>query len=89
MSVPVITSNADLEKAVRELLEYNWSDEARNFEEHQDETDCHIFVTMVALANWFDGTETSPEECIRSGNACLCGAPIEPNATNCGECAAS
>ena len=57
----VIKSTTDLEAALRVLLDYNWKDELEDFKDHEDETDCHIFVTMVALDNFINNTNHTPE----------------------------
>ncbi|MBI4001404.1 MAG: hypothetical protein HY348_06445 [Nitrospira defluvii] len=50
-----ITSNAELVKAIRELVNYNWADERRDFIAHPKEKRTHIFVTIQALNEWAKG----------------------------------
>lgn len=52
---------------LRKLIDYNWSDERRDFEiNHHDDGDTHIFRTLVALDNWVEGTDHTPESYLRS-----------------------
>ena len=54
--------NEDGIEALNALLKYNWADERDDFLAHEGERDCHIFTSMVQLANLIDQTNYTPEE---------------------------
>jgi hypothetical protein len=54
-----VTLNATQIKALELLIDYNWKDELRDYEEHfPEEIDGHIFTHMVMLDNLIHGTTT-------------------------------
>lgn len=61
-TIRTIKSSTDVEAAIRALVEYNWKDELRDFEEnHRDDCGSHIFRVMVALDNWIAGSSHTAE----------------------------
>ena len=61
METKTVVLDEDGIEHLRKLIDYNWQDELRDFEEHEGEKDCHIFVTLVALDNLVEGTSCEPE----------------------------
>lgn len=62
-----------LRRELRKLVEYNWHDELDDFEqEGQQQPDGgkdHIFVSLVALGNWLDGTTITVEDYVATERA--------------------
>lgn len=74
-----IKSSTDLEAAIRSLIDYNWKDELRDFEEHvHDDDGTHVFRTLVSLDNWVQDSDHTPESYIKDEPAtdCNCGEPL-------------
>lgn len=52
-----------LAHALRRIIDYNWNDELRDFEQyHKTDNGTHIFRVLVELDNWESGSTVKPEE---------------------------
>ncbi len=65
MSTRAVVLDEDGIEHLKALIAYNWTDERDDFEEHDGEKDCHIFVSIVALDNLVNGTDYKPEDHFR------------------------
>lgn len=48
-------ADAGILEDIRALVDYNWQDEQRDFEEHHDDDDeqaSHVFNTLVRIDTW-------------------------------------
>ena len=55
-------------KALKEVIQYNWADERRDFE--QNPCINHFFEHLVVLDNLVSGTNYTAEAWIENGPAC-------------------
>jgi hypothetical protein len=39
-------------EAVQRIVDYNWDDEARDYEEHREDGEAHIFSDLSLVRNW-------------------------------------
>lgn len=51
-----------LRAALRKVLDYNWVDEREDYRDHEEDGDVHIFVHLVALDNFLQGTTKTPSQ---------------------------
>lgn len=47
-----ISTNAQLNAAIRKVVDYNWNAERKDFEENPLDGDAHIFTVLQALDEW-------------------------------------
>lgn len=57
-----------LKARVNYIVEYNWGDELEDYESNPDPG--HIFLALVDLDNWFQGTTTTAEEYLAQRYGC-------------------
>lgn len=51
-----------IRQSIRKILDYNWADELRDFEEHVEDGPDHIFSTLVTVDNWLYGRNKRPAQ---------------------------
>jgi hypothetical protein len=47
-----IKTQSDLVEAIRQIVAYSWTDEAADYQEHEEDKDEHIFTVIKALDAW-------------------------------------
>lgn len=59
----------EVRKAIRSLLDYNWSGEQEHYletlREDPDVVAGHVFINMVAVDNWLCGTSFTPDDYLK------------------------
>jgi len=56
--------------ALKTILDYMWAPELSHYDNEiksEGQSEGHVFEYMVAVRNWLDGTEKTPEEMVREG----------------------
>lgn len=54
---------------IRDVIQYNWADERADYREHQEDGQHHIFLKLVALDNWVNGTKFTPADHLKIDDA--------------------
>lgn len=54
-----------LKIAIDKLIQYNWDDELEDFAMNEESRPSHIFLDLVALDNFINGTVNRPEDYFR------------------------
>lgn len=52
-----ISSHAELANAVNKVLTYNWADEKDDYLSHPEDSENHIFQTLLSLDQYFNPYE--------------------------------
>lgn len=66
-------SLAELQAAINALIEYNWTDELHDYRDNEESGRGHIFVHMVALDRFANGSLWESEDFLLTESCPKCG----------------